>query len=119
MITVNYCKVGIPHSDFDLEKSVNAVIKWLNTQPEDITLPVSTSNIITALKLAVVEGKIAPEQIQFKFEDEILKVNRYGATGPWRNGFADVEAVMSEKIITASIQIRNRERNEIKQQSLN
>jgi hypothetical protein len=26
---------------------------------------------------------------------------------------------MSEKIITASIQIRNRERNEIKQQSLN
>lgn len=101
MITIEYCEDGEAFSDFDLELFIEEL-----QETETLELQVSTSNVIKAVTLAIVQDKLVHSDIQFMFNEQLISVNEFGVIQDWPDGFADIEAKMCEELITLGIQKR-------------
>lgn len=76
MITIEYAEYGTPVSDFDYEKHLKRII-WLALEfstPKPYCF--SSSIIFTAIGLAIVQGLIPHNKIQFKYKDKIIHVGK-------------------------------------------
>jgi len=67
---------------------------------DDWVVTVSSALLIDYFRLRLAQGIIAPDQIQFKFNDEILKTNKYGTLERWPKGFCDKTTDILEELLT-------------------
>lgn len=112
MLKFEYCKEGKAISDFDISDFIKYVMDCLNDPIiKDMTFKISTTPPFEAIRLAIVEGKIDFNKIQFLFQGKIITINKYGAIMDWPNGFCDISGITSEKILRGAMNMRNFERN--------
>ena len=97
LITINYCKEGIPYSDFDAETLTKMWVK----NKQDCTYKVSTENIISYVRRMVAEGEIEHKDVQFQFNGQNLEMNEYAVIRDWKKGFCDYGEENAVRIIKA------------------
>ena len=116
-ITVEYKpKGGYVFADGDGEEWVDITLNKFLSGHKDRVYTVSSSLLIDYFRLRLAQGIIAPDQIQFKFNDEILKANKYGTLEQWPNGFCDHTMNICEELLTIgsdAAKARKKERNKI------
>lgn len=93
MLNVVYSCTGKAYADITVE---HVARETYNTYKNlyanaDMTVYVSTENIITAFKMLVAEGHIPHTEIKFKFMDEVITVDEFGALSHYPIGFCDIE----------------------------
>jgi len=102
MIVIEYCKDGIPVSDFNYSD-------WLltvkNTKADHI-FKVSTSLPIDLVRLAIVRNELNHNNIAFKYCDDVFQANEYGAIQNWPVGFCDREISVSRDILQCAMRKR-------------
>lgn len=120
MLTVEYCKEGEVVSDFDVVSFVQNIIQDLK-QGVDKEIKVSTSDVIHQIRLKVAQGGIRYDDIQFKYKDEILIVDKDGRMPHYPQGFADIDMDICDGIMNANVKTYEEDRKEIllKMQLLN
>jgi hypothetical protein len=75
MIIINYTKIGIAYSDFEVEEILKSAIK----ENKDITINTSTTNIIEIARALVAEEIINTNNIIIKFEGNLeIKCSKRG-----------------------------------------
>lgn len=110
MITIEYAGYGKPVSDFDYEKVLKDII-WLCLEHSSPTPYCFSSSIIfTAIRLAIAKGEIPHDKIQFKYQDKVFSVNKYGAIMDWPTGFCDIGSRMCEEILKLAMAKRKQEK---------
>jgi len=67
---------------------------------DDYVVTVASALLIDYFRLRVAQGIINPDQIQFKFNDEILKTNKYGRIEHWPKGFCDHTMYICGELLT-------------------
>lgn len=114
MMKFEYCKEGKAISDFDINDFLKYVTDCLNNHRiTDMTFKISTSPPFEAIRLAIVEGKIDFNKIQFLFNGRIITINKYGAITDWPDGFCDLSCIMAENILRGAFKIRKAEREHL------
>jgi len=66
----------------------------------DIELQYSTSNIFTAFRVAIKEGRISRVIIRFKFNGKLIEYDKDGRSENWPDGFLDYEHKLLERLLT-------------------
>ena len=94
MKTIEYCVDGEAISDFYIQDKVREI-----AQGSKKNFKFSTENIFTAIRLAVVQGIINHDEIVFKFGNEKINVNKFGAIPNCPKGFCDLNVSLSEAIL--------------------
>ena len=89
MITIEYVERGVAISDFDIGKAVDSFCSIHKKTKEDAIYYIANDKIIDAMKLKVLEGEISHEDLQFKFNGEIIKVYNKGEIEKYPDGFCD------------------------------
>lgn len=92
MIIIEYSKYGIPNADLESEWLAREIYKrYTNYRSEcDYTYQTSTDSLITAFRTLIAEQEIPFDKVVFKFNNEILKVDKYGQLEKgYPKGFCD------------------------------
>jgi len=106
MVTIEYCREGLPVSDFDYDEFLDLV--KLNID-NDRTFRVSTTIPIYAVRLEIVRGKIDCKKVVFRYFDCLLMANEFGTIKDWPKGFADKLNALSEDLLRVACQkLRNK-----------
>lgn len=103
MLNVVYSDTGKPHADITVEQVARMTYdtyKNLSANAE-MTIYVSTENIITAFRMLVAEGQIPHTEIEFKFNDKLITVNENGVLNHYPKGFCDSETNRVFRILKA------------------
>jgi len=74
MITIEYCKEGHVISDFEIEMYQ----RFIKGCPLNFEVKVASAIAVDAARVLILRGEIKHTEIQFKFKDQILSVNKYG-----------------------------------------
>lgn len=98
MITIDYTGIGTPWSDFNYDLFVELVKDYIRIG-RTVTLKVSTTPPIDGVRLAVAKGEISPDNVQFMFKDQIIRVNRYGRVYNCPEGFLDCRDKIIEQLL--------------------
>ena len=83
---------------------------------EDLVVTVASALLIDYFRLRLAQGIILPDQIQFKFNDQIIKANKYGTLEQWPRGFCDKTMDILEELLTIgsnAMKARKKERDKI------
>lgn len=110
MLTVNYCKNGIPVSDFVAESLLQELISY----DFDNKYSVSTENLISWIRVYVAEGKLSNEKVQLQFEGDNVIMNEFAVIKEWKNGFCDYSEDHAIRILQSTINKRARDRRDDK-----
>lgn len=111
MLIIKYTNEGIVVSDAKAEEWAKEIIKtYLSFTDEDMTIPVGTAVMISAIRLSVLEGLIPHTEIEFKFNGELLGLNKYANIEKWPKGFCDVETSFIGRILRLQIDKRKEEK---------
>jgi hypothetical protein len=105
MITIEYSKYGHPYSDFYAEMIVKSL-------KENDYIHTSTENIVQAARIVCLEKGI---EVQFKFNDEIITPNEYGAIHNWPKGFCDYTHKWMSRILEFGMNKRKKEKLNLKE----
>lgn len=106
MITIEYCKYGVPVSDFNYNEWLNSVIESQNNSNNDTIYQVSTSLPIDIVRLAIVKGDLDNSNVRFLFNGQSFQANEYGAIKDWMKGFCDIQLDVSIDTIKLAIDKR-------------
>lgn len=92
-LIVEYSGDGICVPDAKIDELVTNLISIVdfknNLDDKEYHIQVASELIITALRVKVLAGEIPYTQIEFKFEDKIIKINKDGRLDWWPKGFCD------------------------------
>lgn len=99
MITIEYKEHGVTFSDFKAEETARSFCYLHNKTKEDALYIVSNECIVDAMKLMVLEGAVSHNDVQFKFNDEILKINELGEIEKYPKGFCDQNQEIMRKVV--------------------
>lgn len=114
MLHIEFNEKACAIADFpdSIEEAYNDTIQLHKMYPE-LTQYFSTENMISRFRLGVVRGEISHEDIDFIFNDEILKVNKYGTIpNGLPDGFCDCGAVISEEIMRTAMKMYDKGKGE-------
>ena len=115
MLTVEYSRSGYHISDFDVlewaNEKIQDYLEWKEAGKENNLLIVSSGIIIDTFRMMVVEGKISHEDIQFKFNKEMVPINEFGNPEKWPQGFGDVSQNITYRTLKAQSAKRKGGRN--------
>ncbi len=103
MITIEYCEDGEAVSDFNVDRWFKSVVNATKDPFESAYRPndkVSTTPPIDRVRVAIANGELSCEDVNFIFNGKIIKSNEYGALSEWPDGFCDVGLKLIEKILT-------------------
>lgn len=89
MLKIIYSKNGYAYHDFNLLKEAQQIIDYYQTHKDEDVVNVSTSNIVVALRVLVLRGKINCSDITFEFKGEIIKIDKRGKFSNYPKGFID------------------------------
>lgn len=112
MIKIRYARHGLALSDFSIEARLEALIA--QSKKEDRrTYAFSTSNVFDAVMLAVAEGKIDHNRVEFWYASETIALNDLGQPTTWPEGFLWPHADYIEKQMKAGFaKLRERKAND-------
>jgi hypothetical protein len=92
-LIIDYNKEGVCLPDEIIESFIEEFLYDENfkedTSDTECHLLVANELIITAFRVKVLSGEIPHTQIVFKFEDQIIKINKDGRLAHWPKGFCD------------------------------
>jgi hypothetical protein len=80
---------GAIYADGSIEDEVMGVYEASRTFPYDTNLSVSSTIFIYFLRALVAEGKIPCENVELRYNGEILEMDKNGRLAHWPRGFAD------------------------------
>ncbi|GEM_PF-4281629 len=101
MVTIEYTKYGIATTDFQAEEMADAICEAYKDTEQDVTYRVGNEAVVQAMRLAVIEGLISSEDLQFKFKDRLLKINDLGEIENFPEGFCDISTNILFKLLKA------------------
>ena len=88
MVTIEYANNGVPVPDWEARAEARRLFS-----PPNVTdyayYVYSTENMIYAIRALVAKGEIDYTNVQFKFKDSILPVEKDGRLKYWPVGFSD------------------------------
>lgn len=89
MITVEYDPMnGLPVRDGDVALKVADIIHtWVLSDRRDREFRFSTENVFLAIEVAVKEGRISHEEIQFAYNGKPIQITADGHTKNWSADF--------------------------------
>ena len=100
-LTVAYnAENGFHIADGGAEDWIDIFITKFLENKKDLKITVASALLIDYFRLRLAQGIITPDQIQFKFDDEIIKANKYGTLERWPNGFCDKTMDILEELLT-------------------
>jgi hypothetical protein len=93
MLIIAYSDTGKPYADTTVEQMARKTYDTYKNLSANamMTIYVSTENIITAFKMLVAEDYIPHTEIEFRFNDELITVDEFGALNHYPKGFCNVE----------------------------
>ena len=112
MLRIHYEKEGNAINDFYIDHTYRVDIVAGVHDGRDDDLHYSTENIFARIRLGIVTGEISFEDVVFVFEDEELKLNKYGALLNWPEKFCQEVTNISEKILRAAFAMHKAEHPE-------
>ena len=89
--------------DGEAEEWVDNIINFMLNKAEDKDdweLKVSNEMLIHYFRLRVAQGVLKSDQIQFKFNDQIIRVNKFGTLEDWPKGFCDYTDNLLMELLT-------------------
>lgn len=96
MITIEFCKEGIPVSYFEY-------VEWTEyiktVHGPYIHIKVSTEMLIHSIRAEIAEGKIPHTEIRFLYDDNYLYPGKDGRLEWWPKGFCDAQEIILGRII--------------------
>ncbi|RXZ78124.1 hypothetical protein EBB07_29155 [Paenibacillaceae bacterium] len=112
MLTIEYINTGKSYSDFEVEEKAKEIIDThLDYLNQDMIYRTSSENLINSIRLYIVESKINPEGwLQFKCQDDVMAVNRFGNPEYWAKGFCDSNEKRISRMFIAQINLRKEHR---------
>ena len=103
-LTVEYDPMaGHVYKDGESQGWVDDILHFALNKPEDendMVVTVASELLIDYFRLRLAQGVISPDQIQFKFNDEILEANKYGTLERWPRGFCNNAMDICEELLT-------------------
>lgn len=75
---------------------------------------VSGALMVDALRLLIAKGTLDHERVVFKYEDKLIKPNRYGYLESWPKGFCDHSCDILEELLFKAAELRKRLKGEKK-----
>lgn len=106
MITIEYCEDGVPISDFEYPYAIQTICDYCKEETSDLELRLSTSIIITAIRLEIAKGNIDYNKIKFQYKNKKFQANEYGVILDWPKGFCDIETDLCEQILRVAMEKR-------------
>ena len=107
MLKIIYTEKGKAYSDFNLIENAQFIIDQYHNKIEqnnrDITVEVSTSNIIQALRVLISRGKLQYNELCIIFNEHEIYLNSYYELSKWPVGFADWEQKFLRELIECRI----------------
>jgi len=107
MLKIIYTEKGKAYSDFNLIENAQFMIDQYHNKIEqnnrDITLEVSTSNIILALRVLVSRDKLKYNELCIVFNEHTITLNEYCELTKHPQGFMDWEQKFLREIISRRI----------------
>lgn len=70
----------------------------------------STSNVITAIRALIAEGRLDHNEVQFVYRGQFIWPNEYGAIPAWPSGFCAAEGRLVDRIIEGAMKKRREKR---------
>lgn len=114
--TLEYTQSGKAISDFLVQAEASKIANIINgLKPGvqfEVVKPYSTSNIFTAIREKIACGELDPTTICFRYNEQDIVINKYGAIPEWPEGFCDIESTMAESIIRHAMEKRKKEKGE-------
>ena len=98
MVGIRYCSEGKAVSDFALEEWFAEILP-LALDEQWHALGVCTAMPIHRVRVAIREGDIPPEYVQFWYGDRILQPDKDGRMLTWPRGFCDTMERMLERLL--------------------
>lgn len=95
MITLIYNEEGLLVAD---KKAINWV-KGLKGKEDGFKVEVGSDAVFMAARVLVLEGFYTPEEIQFKYNDAILPINKDGRMNESPVGFCDTFDDMLDRLL--------------------
>jgi len=91
MLTVEYDSMnGIVCSDGMVEHQTNAELQIFRSWKKDREIMTTNFLMVTYLRVLVSRGDIKPDEIRFKFGDDIITCDKNGRLSHWPKGFCDM-----------------------------
>ena len=107
MLKIIYTEKGKAYSDFNLIENAQFIIDQYHNKIEqnnrDITIEISTYNIILALRLLVSRGKLQYDELCIIFNEHEIYLNSYFELSKWPVDFADWEQKFLRELIGCKI----------------
>jgi hypothetical protein len=86
---MHYAEGGLVISDFDLDKECAEIADASNRQFASTTVTYSTENIFDRVLYGIANGEINYLGVEFLYNGDLLRPNKYGALHNWPKGFCD------------------------------
>ena len=107
MLKIVYTEKGKAYSDFNLIENAQFIIDQyhhkIKQNNRDITVEVSTSNIILALRVLISRGKLQYDELCIIFNEHEIYLNSYFELSKWPVGFVDWEQKFLRELIGCKI----------------
>lgn len=88
MLTIVYDPIeGIVYPDGKTQDMVKVALRWIKLQ--DQTLTIGSELFIQYVRVAIVAGDIDCTDVQIKYKDQVLPLNKDGRIERWPAGFCD------------------------------
>lgn len=104
MLTVNYTANGTAFSDFKAREIAADLAAKAGDQ--DLSVDVSTENVVYALRLLVARGDIELANVAFLHEGQRVEVNQYGAAVAAPRDFCGVNVMVVHELLEAAMDRR-------------
>jgi hypothetical protein len=105
-LTVEYDpKHGYVLPDGRVEEYVDKVITAFFNQNDNQKITVACALFVDFFRLRLCEGVIKTDQIEFMFEDKILRHNKYATMEHWPKGYCDIPIEPVEKLLTCGAKL--------------
>jgi hypothetical protein len=103
---INYTRHGNPINDFYFGKRD----LWFTQFLDEGYNEVSTQNAIDRIRLAVASEELSLDDVEIRFEDEPVNMNKYGAISPWPEGFCETSMNLVGDLLTHQVMRQKAER---------
>ncbi len=97
---------GMPFRDGEVEHYLAAVITGLTELPDvDLNLHTATENLINAVRVAVLDGRLSVVQVELLYLDHMehrltpIQLTYRGRILDWPNGFCDTNANYTRRLV--------------------
>lgn len=105
---------GYIFPDGEAEEWANKMVagrdSWIN---EDEHIMVCSTLLIDLFRALIPEGKLAVDEVEFRFNGQVLEHNKYGRITHWPDGFCSIPCDVLERLLSCAHELHKKEKNKI------